>query len=86
MPVTPPRFRLCSLATVEGRIASLIADSAYGVSVSQAAAARQHDPSPAIVMPPRSSSVLDADSPTIRDCHVQLIAEKGGMAWQKAID
>jgi transposase len=38
-----------------------------------------------VVIPPRSSSVVaaEAESQTIRDRHVQLIAEKGRMAWQK---
>ena len=75
------------LATVEGRIASVIADGAYdGDAVYQEAAARQHDPPVDVVIPPRSSSVVttEADDQTIRDRHVRLIAEKGRMAWQKA--
>jgi transposase len=75
------------LATVEGPIASVIADGAYdGEAVYQEAIARQHDPPVKVVIPPRSSSVVttEADGQTIRDRHVQLIAEKGRMAWQKA--
>jgi transposase len=75
------------LATVEGPIASVIADGAYdGDAVYQEAAARQHDPPIDVVIPPRSSSVVttEADDQTIRDRHVRLIAEKGRMAWQKA--
>ncbi len=79
------------LATVEGSIASVIADGAYdGGSVYQAAAARQHDPPADIVILPQSSSILNADNadntdaPTARDRHVQIIAAKGRMAWQKA--
>jgi len=75
------------LATVEGRVASVIADGAYdGEAVYREAAARQHDPPVEVVIPPRSSSVVtaEAECPTIRDRHVQLIAEKGRMAWQKA--
>ena len=47
---------------------------------------RQHDPPVEVVIPPRSSSVVttEANGQTIRDRHVQLIAEKGRMAWQKA--
>ena len=42
------------LATVEGPIASVIADGAYDPdSVYQAASSRQHDPPPDIVIPPR---------------------------------
>jgi hypothetical protein len=75
------------LPTVEGRVASVIADGAYdGEVVYQEAAARQHDPPVDVVIPPRSSSVVTtkSDCNTTRDRHVQLIVEKGRMAWQKA--
>ena len=75
------------LATVEGQVASVIADGAYdGEAIYQEAAARQHDPPVEVVIPPRSSSVVttEANGQTIRDRHVQLIAEKDRMAWQKA--
>ena len=75
------------LATVEGRIASVIADGAYdGEAVYREAAARQHDPPVDVVIPPRSSSVVTAEANglTLRDRHVQFIAKKGRMAWQKA--
>jgi hypothetical protein len=75
------------LATVEGRIASVIADGAYdGEAIYREAAGRQHDPPVEIAIPPRSSSVVTTktDCNTTRDRHVQLIAEKGRMAWQKA--
>ena len=74
------------LATVEGRIASVTADGAYdGEAVYQEAATRQHDPPIEVVIPPRSSSTVTAhaDNQTIRDRHIQIIAEKGRMAWQK---
>ncbi len=75
------------LATVEGQVASVIADGAYdGASVYDAAAARQHNPPPHIVIPPRASSIVNADAQieTIRDGYVRYIAERGRMAWQKA--
>jgi hypothetical protein len=75
------------LATVEGRVASVVADGAYdGEAVYQEAAARQHDPPVEVVIPPRSSSVVttEAESQTIRDRHIRVIAERGCMAWQKA--
>src|SRR6202046_5120772 len=74
------------LATVEGRIASVIADGAYDdEAVYREAGGHQHDPPVDVVIPPRSSSVvtIEADGQTIRDRHVRLIAEKGRMAWQK---
>ena len=76
------------LATVEGPIGSVIADGAYdGTSPYEAAVIRQHDPRRDIVIPPRASSLVNVDTttpPAVRDRHVQLIAEKGRMAWQKA--
>jgi transposase len=76
------------LATVAGSIASVIADGANdGESAYQAAAARQHHPPADVVIPPRSSSILDADNADtqpVRNRHVQLIAAKSRMAWQKA--
>jgi transposase len=74
------------VATVEGRIASVIADGAYdGEMVYQETVARQHDPPAEVVIPPRSSSVVTAgaECQTIRDRHIQLIVENGRMAWQK---
>ncbi len=75
------------LATVDGQIASVIADGAYdGEVIYRETVARQHDPPVEVVIPPLSSSVVttEAECQTIRDRHVQLIAEKGRMAWQKA--
>ncbi len=67
------------LATVEGSIGSVIADGAYGgASVYKAAAIRQHDPPPDIVIPPRASSVIHDDrdgTPTVRDRHVRYCRE-----------
>jgi hypothetical protein len=39
-----------------------------------------------VIVPPRSSAVLSQaeTAPTQRDRHLQLIAEKGRMGWQKA--
>ena len=76
------------LRQVEGPIASVTADGAYdGESVYQAAAARQHDPPPNVVIPPRASAVPSTDDPdlqTRRDRHIQLIAERGRIGWQRA--
>jgi hypothetical protein len=74
------------LATVEGRIASVVADGAYdGDAIYREAAVRQHDPPVDVVIPPRSSSVViaEAEGQTIRDRHVRFIAEKGRRVWQK---
>ena len=79
------------LATVEGPIASVIADGAYdGDFVYQAASLRQHDPPPDIVIPPRATSTAATNDAvthvgvlTARDRHVRDIVQKGRMAWQK---
>ena len=47
----------------------------------------ERHPDAAVIVPPRSSAVLSATAetaPTHRDRHLQLIAERGRMAWQKA--
>src|SRR5260370_4100373 len=76
------------LEQVEGEIASFIADGAYdGEPVYQAVAGKQHDPPPDVVIPPRASAVLNADAvdpQSQRDRHIQLIAGKGRMGWQRA--
>jgi len=71
----------------ESTIASLLADGAYdGDPVYQAAAARQPEQPPTVVIPPRSSAVLSTTGPDCqspRDRHIQLMAERGRMAWQR---
>lgn len=75
------------LAQVEGEIASVTADGAYdGEPSYEAVAARQVDPPPDVIIPPRSSAVPGpaGASKSQRDRHIKLIREKGRMAWQKA--
>ena len=73
------------LEQVDGKIASFIADGAYdGEPVYQAVVRQQHDPPPNVVIPPRASAVLSTDGQSQRDQHIQIIAEKGRMGWQKA--
>ena len=55
------------LRQAEGRIASVIADGAYDSEpVYQAAAARQHDPPPDVVIPPRAPRCRARTIPTPR--------------------
>jgi hypothetical protein len=74
------------LDQVAGPVASFTGDGAYdqdGVSASVAA----RYPEAAIIVPPRSTAVPSETAetaPTQRDRHLQLIAEKGRMGWQKA--
>jgi Transposase DDE domain len=76
------------LGRAEGTIASVIADGAYdGEPTYAAALARQRDPPPAVVIPPRASAVPSSDDPAkqgSRDRHIRLIAEHGRMGWQRA--
>ena len=47
----------------------------------------ERHPDAAVIVPPRSSAVLSETAetaPTQRDRHLQFIAERGRMAWQKA--
>ncbi len=75
------------LEQVEGEIASVTADGAYdGEPSYEVVAARQADPPPDVVIPPRATatpSKTASTDPTRRDHHIQLIRERGRMAWQK---
>jgi len=74
------------LDQVEGPVASFTGDGAYDQDgVYRAVIGR--DPDAAVIVPPRSTAVLSETAetaPTQRDRHLQCIAEKGRMAWQKA--
>ena len=76
------------LRQCEGTIASLTADGAYDRDpVYQAAVARQPGSPPEVVIPPRADGVLsttDPEAQTLRDRHIQLLAEQGRMGWQRA--
>ena len=75
------------LDQVKGRITSVTADGAYDSEpVYRACSARQHDPPPEVVVPPRASAVPstnDPDRQTPRARHVRLMVEKGRMGWQQ---
>src|SRR3954447_7148720 len=85
------------LDQVEDPVASVTADGAYDQESVYADVAERHPdadvavppraPAGACVVPPRSTAVPSATAetaPTQRDRHLQLIAEKGRMGWQKA--
>ena len=78
------------LGQAEGVIGSVTADGAYGGDPTYAAAAaRQRHPPPDVVVPLRVSAVPssdggDSDTQSPRDRHIQLMAERGRMGWQKA--
>src|SRR3982751_6233206 len=74
------------LDQVADPVASFTADGAYDQESVYAAVAERH-PEAEVVVPPRSTAVPSATAetaPTQRDRHLQLIAEKGRMAWQRA--
>src|SRR3954465_13483329 len=74
------------LDQVDGPIASFIGDGAYDQDGVSASISERH-PEAAIIVPPRSTAVPSHTAeraPTQRDRHLQLIAEKGRMAWQTA--
>ena len=74
------------LDQVAGPVASFTGDSAYDQdSVYRAVIDR--DPNAAVIVPPRSTAVPSETAetePTQRDRHLQRIAVKGRMGWQKA--
>jgi len=77
----PDLLRQC-----EDTITSLTADSAYDRDPVYQAATRQSGSPPAVVIPPRSDAMLstaDPDRQTSRDRHIQLMAERGRIGWQR---
>ncbi len=74
------------LDQIDTAVASFTADGAYDQDGVYGEVAARH-PDAAVVVPPRSTAVSSATAetdPTQRDRHLQLIAERGRMAWQKA--
>ncbi len=79
------------LGQVEGVIASVTADDAYdGEPNYTAAAAQRPHPPPDVVVPPRASAVPSSNgagsSQSPRDRHIQLMAERGQMGWQRVTE
>jgi hypothetical protein len=67
-------------------IASFTGDGAYDQDSVYGELAERH-PDAAVVVPPRATAVCSDTAeatPTRRDRHLRLIAEKGRMGWQKA--
>jgi hypothetical protein len=74
------------LDQVDGAIASFTGDGAYDQEGVYSGVAARH-PAAAVIAPPRSTAVPSdtaETSPTQRDRHLQAIAEKGRMGWQRA--
>jgi hypothetical protein len=74
------------LDQVTGALATFTADGGYDQESVYASVAARH-PEAAIIVPPRATAVPSdtaETAPTQRDRHLQHIAERGRMAWQKA--
>ena len=74
------------LDPVAAPLASFTGDGAYDQDGVYASVIESH-PEARIIVPPRSTAVPSQTAetaPTQRDQHLQLIAEKGRMGWQKA--
>jgi hypothetical protein len=74
------------LEQVEGPVASFTGDGAYDRDDVYTEVAAQHSEA-AVVVPPRANAVPSEaaeTAPTQRDQHLQVIAERGRMGWQRA--
>jgi hypothetical protein len=74
------------LDQVDGPVASFTADGAYDQDGVYREVATRH-PAASVIVPPRSSAVPSdtaQTAPTMRDRHLQIIAGRGRMTWQKA--
>jgi hypothetical protein len=75
------------LEQIDGRISRVTADGAYdGAPTYRTIAAHGDDIE--VVIPPRSTAVpnSEVDQPTQRDRHLEMITERGRLAWQVATD
>ena len=76
------------LDQIAAPIAAVLADGAYdGDPVYRAVADRA--PTATVIIPPRATAVVSevsaAGTPTPRDRHIEMIAAKGRLGWQKAV-
>ena len=74
------------LSQVDGPVASFTADGAYDQDGVYGEVVARH-PEASVIVPPRSNAVPSdtaETAPTMRDRHLQIIAERDRMAWQRA--
>ena len=74
------------LDQIDGSVVSFIGDGAYDRDDVDAEVAARH-PDADVIVPPRANAVPSsaaATTPTQRDAHLQCIAERGRMGWQRA--
>ena len=75
------------LDQIDGPVSAVLADGAYDGDPTYQTILDRH-PDATVVIPPRSNAVLSdaADTePTQRDRHIEMLANKGRMGWQKAV-
>ena len=75
------------LDQIDGRIGRVTADGAYdGAPTYETIAAHGDDIE--VVIPPRSNAVLSGKQGPLgqRDRHLEILSERGRLAWQKATD
>ncbi len=74
------------LDQVDGPVASFTADGAFDRDDVYAEVAARH-PDAEVIVPPRAGAVPSATArtaPTQRDRHIEAIAQRGRMGWQRA--
>jgi len=75
------------LDQIAAPITAVLADGAYdGEPIYRAVAERT--PEATVVIPPRATAVLSetgAGTPTPRDGHIEMIADKGRLGWQRVV-
>jgi transposase len=89
---TAVMLRLASLVgplldQIDGPVSAMLADGAYDGEPTYQTILDRH-PDATVVIPPRSNAVLSdiaETEPTQRDRHIQLLARKGRISWQKAV-
>src|SRR3954452_13948565 len=73
------------LDQIDGPFSTVLADGAYDGDPTYQTILDCH-PDAEVVIPPRSNAVLsDTAEPTQRDRHIEMLARKGRMGWQKAV-
>ena len=76
------------LDQMDGPVTSFTADGAHDQDGVYGEVVSRH-PDVSVIVPPRSSAVLSETAntaATMRDRHLQMIADRGRIAWQKASD
>jgi hypothetical protein len=74
------------LDRIDGPVASFTADGAFDRDDVDDAVAARH-PDAAVIVPPRSSAVPSEaaeTAPTQRDRHIEAVAQRGRISWQRA--